>query len=356
MVRLADIIRGKTPPVRAVEKEAPRDEPVPEVSFNFVELYKRRDAGPAGPAQVCAGSAYERAMGLAEEAFENARSGRAIDCGAVAAAVDGLLQETVLGNEGLLAAAVSSSIAGGNFLFSHSVNTAVLSLSAGAERKLNMSKLRELGTAAFLHDIGCARIMDIVGKNGALNAEDVRAMRKHPLWGLETLKNINGLSDSVLKVAYEEHERLDGSGYPHGVIGSGRLHEHSTMIAACDVFEALIHDRPHRKAMSVPDAFKHMLAAGEAAKFDALTVRSLISRVGLYPIGSWAKLSTGEIAKVVSVNAGHPLKPKVKIVFDRTGWKLNHARVLDLSSDAAVQITSVMKDEEVTSAIDSSPS
>ncbi len=360
MVRIAQIMKEKLAAAGYETQTAG--------TFNFVELYAREAAVKSVKKEIpvatepdsdpveYASRVYSEAVSGVRETFSKAANDLPIDYHEVTSSVDAILQGIICGNENFISLATGRCDGEVDYLYCHPVNTAILSLTVGMDKKVNMSKLRELGVAAFLHDIGIAKVSDLVNSAERLSAGELEAVRKHPAWGLDTLKRIEGIGDSALRVAYEEHERLDGSGYPHGRVGKEKLCEFSPIVSVVDVFEALTHARPHRAALPAHEAFKKMLRDDEAGKYESDIVRRLISHVGLYPVGSWVKLSNEEVAKVVGINRGYPLKPRVTVIFDHNGWKLKQAKSIDLVSMSAISILRPVSDEELKKYWEKSPS
>ncbi|MFH0798863.1 MAG: HD domain-containing phosphohydrolase [Pseudomonadota bacterium] len=290
---------------------------------------------------------YARLLVVAREVMRNAENGLPLDCRSVERAAGDLIDEFVSGNEQLIAAACSPVKGDENYLYAHIVNVTILSLAMGMDQKLNISKLIDLGVSSFFHDVGITRVLHLVNKQDYLSPSEKGLVREHPMFGVEILKKTSGISDTVLKVVYQEHERLDGSGYPEGITDAGKLDECSRIVAVADVFEAITHRRPHRDGVLPHEAMKRMLGSEEVVKFDSGVLKSLVNRVGIYPVGSWVRLSNGEVARVVGLNAGRALKPKVKVIFDKDGWKLREARLLNMADCDAIQIVKLVGDSEL---------
>lgn len=137
----------------------------------------------------------------------------------------------------------------------HSRRVAALTLFIGKKLGFRGAKLRNLYTAALLHDIGKISIpSDILTKNGPLTHEEIQSIKKHPLISARILKNFKELSH-LEKIVLYHHERMDGSGYPEGLKGK-EIPFDSRIIAVLDVFEALIGDRPYREPSDVFSAFE----------------------------------------------------------------------------------------------------
>lgn len=111
------------------------------------------------------------------------------------------------------------------------------------------SDMIHLRRGALLHDIGKIGIPDkLLLKPDALNEEEWRVMKLHPIYALTVLKDIPYLQPA-LDIPYCHHEKWDGTGYPRGLAGE-EIPLAARMFALSDVYDALTSDRPYRKAWS----------------------------------------------------------------------------------------------------------
>ena len=125
---------------------------------------------------------------------------------------------------------------------------------------LTSRNIEVLYTAALLHDIGKAGIGDsIIRKQGKLTEEEFTIVKTHTTIGG---KMLSGSKSEILQtaeiVALQHHEKWDGSGYPSGLIGKN-IHLFGRIIAIADVFEALVNERPYKKAWAVADAVDYII-------------------------------------------------------------------------------------------------
>ena len=113
-------------------------------------------------------------------------------------------------------------------------------------------------SAAPMHDIGKIGIPDsILNKNGKLTNEEYEIMKNHSKIGYEMLSNSKReLLQASACIAYEHHEKWDGSGYPRGLKGED-IHIYGRIIAISDVFDALISKRCYKKAWEIEDVKKY---------------------------------------------------------------------------------------------------
>jgi putative nucleotidyltransferase with HDIG domain len=102
-----------------------------------------------------------------------------------------------------------------NYTYLHSIDTGIMAAFMGLSFNLKENDLKELGIGAVLHDIGKTKIdYKIINKAGALTEEEFIEIRKHPVYGAEILRKNYLISDSVIKIVEQHHERVDGRGYP----------------------------------------------------------------------------------------------------------------------------------------------
>jgi putative nucleotidyltransferase with HDIG domain len=139
------------------------------------------------------------------------------------------------------------------FTHRHSERVTEITLTIAGELGVDAAALRQLRRAALLHDIGKLAIPNtILDKPGSLTAAERATVEEHPRHTEEILGRVEAFS-AISAIAGAHHERIDGTGYPHG----RRLDELSLpmrVLAVADVYEALTAVRPYRDAMTVEAA------------------------------------------------------------------------------------------------------
>lgn len=159
------------------------------------------------------------------------------------------------------------------FTSGHSKRVALVTELMATELGLTATRKRWLVRAALLHDFGKLGVSnEILDKPGKLDAEEWTAIKRHPVMGAEILSRIDAFR-GLATIARDHHEKLDGSGYPHGVSGDAIDFE-TRIVTVADIFDALTADRPYRPAMSTERALAIMAAdvgtAIDPVCFDAL--------------------------------------------------------------------------------------
>ena len=148
----------------------------------------------------------------------------------------------------------------------HSQRVAAYSLRLGIVMGLDELSLLGLEQGALLHDIGKIGIRDhILLKPGPLTADERLTMRSHVQHGLRIVQDVTMLRPAR-SIIGQHHERFDGSGYPSGLSGD-EIHIHARIFAVADALDALLSDRPYRKAQSFEYA-KGELLANSGTQFD----------------------------------------------------------------------------------------
>src|SRR4030095_3577577 len=116
-------------------------------------------------------------------------------------------------------------------------------------------------------------------------------------------------------VAFEHHLRLDGTGYPRGVM-RGRLNLGTMLCGIADVYDAMRSQRVYQDAFPT-DRILAVLKRNDGKQFDQHLVRRFTQLVGIYPAGNLVRLYGGEIAVVLKAHAPDPYRPRVRVLMDR---------------------------------------
>lgn len=141
--------------------------------------------------------------------------------------------------------------------YTHSYNVASYAMLLGKELGFSSDeKLRSLSVGGLLHDLGKLKIpRTILNNKGRLDNQDWDIIRRHPFDGFVALVNRPEVSRDQLMMVYQHHERIDGSGYPVGLIGD-EIHPFARICSVVDVFDALTSSRPYRIANTTNEALE----------------------------------------------------------------------------------------------------
>jgi HD-GYP domain-containing protein (c-di-GMP phosphodiesterase class II) len=213
-----------------------------------------------------------------------------------------------------------------------SINSAILAAMIAQELLLPPHKVMQIITGALLHDIGMLRLpREILSKRGGLSQEEVQVMHTHPLYAYRLISKELNYPDSVGFVVLQHHERWDGQGYPSGTAGEN-IDIGARILSVADAFEAMVSKKPYRNSMVGYEAMKALMSDNQS-RFDPAVLKAFIAIMGIYPIGSIVVLNDGAIARVVEVQTGAPLRPKVQVLINGSGQKEQNGAVINLMAE-----------------------
>ena len=162
-------------------------------------------------------------------------------------------------------------------------------------------------------------------------------MRRHPVFGVKELlklKGLDALTARIMQGAFEHHLNIDGSGYPRveyprGMSLNGRI------VAIADCYDALTTTRTYQKSRHPSEAVRLIRRmSGKSYAPDLIT--NFVEMVGTYPVGELLRLASNELAVVASLNQIDATSPKVRIVTDTAGQRLETAVDADVAAEKGV--------------------
>ncbi len=209
------------------------------------------------------------------------------------------------------------------YTFKHSVDVATIAMIVGKKQGFSKEDLREIGMAGLLHDIGKTKIpAEILNKPDRLDEEEFALIRQHPVLGYQLIKDRKDFSDTISVSVLQHHEKIDGSGYPFGIKGD-TISPYAKILSVSDIYDALVTDRPYKKAFSQRDAVEMIMSM--TSELDITAMKSFLESMILYPVDTIVELSNGERAKVVKNSPYYILRPVVV--------GLTSGKVYDLGGD-----------------------
>lgn len=277
-----------------------------------------------------AGEIYKMTLDVLRGFERQVRTGQAPEISKATKLADAML-DLMLKDRGAVIA-LSTIKSHDEYTLFHSVNVMILSLGLGSMLPVETVRLKELGLAALMHDVGKITVpADILQKPGPLTTEEWKAMRRHPTSGAHVLDGLPGASKAMMIVAFEHHMRHDLQGYPPPY-EKHRLHLYSRIVAIADAYDAMTTMRAYRAPLR-PDRAISVLLRESRKAFDPTLVKVFINMLGIYPVGTVVRLSTGEIGVVYEANPNDLLRPKVKIAIDAERRRVD-GPVVDLTDIA----------------------
>jgi putative nucleotidyltransferase with HDIG domain len=200
------------------------------------------------------------------------------------------------------------------YTFQHSVSICALLVSFTHSLGMDPATVEEAGLGGLLHDVGKMKIPnEILNKPGKLTNEEFGIMKSHAALSRDLLMGVSGISEMVIQIAGEHHEKMDGGGYPRGIAGDA-ISQIGRMTAVVDVYDALTSNRVYHKGMEPTEVLKKLLE-WSGTHLDGNLVQQFIRVLGIYPVGSLVRLSGGRLAVVVE-QGEDLLRPVVRVVYD----------------------------------------
>ena len=216
----------------------------------------------------------------------------------------------------------------------HCVNVAILGLRVAQTLKYKFQRQIKVGLAGLLHEIGVVKLANRVIQQGGQVSNDVE---QRSAYSAQILTQLGPEYAWLAETVGQVFERENGTGSPLGLAGQD-IREEAKILGVTDVFEACIHNRPYRKALTGYQ-FLHELTSGGTKSFSDHIVKAVIESFSLYPYNEYVILNTDEVGQVVEVNAKNVSRPMLKILFNSEGEALDRPREMDLAQHSSIYIT-----------------
>ena len=195
------------------------------------------------------------------------------------------------------------------YTFKHSVDVATIAMILAKQQGLPKQDIYEIGVSGLLHDVGKTQIpLEILNKPGRLDDNEFAVMKQHSVFGYHMIKNKGEFSEQICLGVLQHHEKINGSGYPLGCNAS-QISSYAKILSVADIYDALVTERPYKKAFSQRDAVEMIMSMTE--ELDMTALKSFLESMILYPVDTIVELSNGEKAKVVKNNPHYILRPTV---------------------------------------------
>lgn len=267
------------------------------------------------------------AAGVVGSLLQDARLGKGVDPDRARPLVRAM-RESIQRNPGALVSLARIKEAD-TYTFQHSVGLCALLVSFSQALGLDGATVEEAGLGGLLHDVGKMRVPpEVLNKPGKLTEAEFAVMRTHVDFGEEILRGVPGISELVIRIAGEHHERVAGGGYPRGMDGPG-LSQVGRMAAIADVYDALTSNRVYHRGKEPTEVLKKLLE-WSGTHLDGDLVQLFIRALGIYPVGALVRLSGGRLAVVVE-QGEDLLRPVVRMVYEPGRRRRLPPRDLDLA-------------------------
>ncbi|MFZ5942570.1 MAG: HD-GYP domain-containing protein [Bacillota bacterium] len=213
-------------------------------------------------------------------------------------------------------------------LFNHSIAVAVLSIVTGMVMKLDQLKLKNLAMGAILHDIGKSIAQD----------------EEHASIGFNLVRQNKDINIACAHVAFQHHERYDGTGYPRGLKGE-EIHLFGAIAAIANYYDNLVSPTNMRDRMYPYQAIEKIVSES-GRMFHPELVIAFTRNVVPYPVGSLVRINTGSLGVVIGLHTNFPTRPIVKLVTDKYGGLLAKFPEVDLLEERTVFINEIISEKD----------
>ncbi|WP_069997236.1 HD-GYP domain-containing protein [Cellulosilyticum sp. I15G10I2] len=217
-----------------------------------------------------------------------------------------------------------------DYTYQHCIGVAILTTIVCNKMGIRKDHAHKIVMGALMHDIGKIIIpKNTLNKPEKLTQEEYELLKTHVEIGYRIVEKNSSVSPITKLAVLCHHEREDGSGYP---LGKGdELHIGAKIVGVCDVFHALMSNRPYRQALSV----KEVIAIAQMEKINVPIRQVVESILAFYPVGSTVLLSNGDIGIVEKNFVQDVARPLVKVVYNvnthqKHEYKLNLQERLDV--------------------------
>jgi diguanylate cyclase (GGDEF)-like protein len=158
----------------------------------------------------------------------------------------------------------------------HSQAVSRLAAQVALQAGLSEAEIEDIRLAGIVHDVGKIHVPeDVLNKPALLTAEEFEKMKSHAKWGARILEPLK--VKAIERIVLYHHEALDGQGYPEGLKGE-QIPLGARIITVADAFDAMVSDRPHRKARTVGEALAELRRC-RGSQFDPLAVDALVQSI-----------------------------------------------------------------------------
>ena len=317
------------PPIELAEPVKQADKPTPEKQNGFTS-----DSLQAAEAL------YQKAVTIQQRFLSQLEAGKGADVTKLSALTQNIL-ESVLDNKDALMC-LSMIQRGKDFLLEHSINCSIYMAILTNELGYEQDDVEQASLAGLLMDTGMINVPnELCVPEHLLNDTQRQTYQQHVSESLALLSQAEGISDTVIDIISQHQERIDGSGYPNKLTDE-LIHPLAKVAAVIDEFSRLGMAAPF--GQSLPNN-KVLKSLSQNSGLDQSLVNRLIGVLGIYPVGSLVKLSSGKLGIVSQKNPSNLLTPVVMTFYSINSGHYSEIKRLDLAKSSDEIVASIGPEE-----------
>ncbi len=241
----------------------------------------------------------------------------------------------------------------------HSTNVSILGALLATRLDFSKDVQMAMGLGGLFHDIGKTSVARDILTRAKLSDEEFDVVKGHPHVGYKFVENNPHIKDLEKQIVLLHHERSDGNGYPFGFDMDHMLQKtprEVRLMSLCDVYSALVSERPYGRVFSSFEALRLMLNMVYAPyktthHFLPTDFRDFIRALGMslndgnffLKSGDLVRLESGEVAVIEEMNRLYPLNPRVRIITGKDKQPLKRQVQVDLLKDYRSYIANVFE-------------
>ena len=321
-----DMSKSKLPKQEATITPTSADEPE-EKPKEEVKEQPKKSPKPVGRESINqANDLYESAVNIQSNFLKALKSGAVKDLSPMESLSQSLI-ESVFDNKDALSCLTMIKDTD-QYLLEHSINCSVLGGIFCEYLGYDIDTIEQVSLGILLMDIGMSSLPDEIRDNsGVFSSGDWEVMKTHVEIGVDLVEQCGDISDLSLSMIAQHHERMDGMGYPKGLVGE-EISEFARIAAIVDAYDAMTSNRGYKDSITPTQALKRLTTS---ESLDQNLVKQFIQCIGVHPVGSLVRLKSGKLGIVSKLNPKDPVSPHVMTFYSVTSQHFNEVKRIDLS-------------------------
>lgn len=271
---------------------------------------------------------FEQSSATVKNLMRDIRLGRQVELDSLEPMAEGLIESAFRNHYALTG--ICRLKTKDEYTFMHSVSVAGLLVAFARDLGRSDDDLKEFAMGGLLHDIGKCMIPNaILNKPAKLEPDEFEIIKTHVRYSGEIIKTMRGVSDIAVEITMQHHEKIDGSGYPLGLLDH-EISEAGKMAAIVDMYDALTSERVYKAAWQPTYTLKSMMEWSPTSLSREL-VEYFVRCLGIYPVGSLVQLESGLVGLVID-QTDDLLRPQIRLFSNMEQGRHEPLKDVDMSN------------------------